>query len=268
LYSRENSKHDEGDYPFELDGRVPKSSTDLLDVFFDADGPGMKLARKGKWDRLCAWYYIVTYWVTSETHNGEWVVCGLDLYYKSKGWRISLDCSHLGRKNKSVHPLVRIAKKKAFDAMKSSFRLKMGRLYGRTMDLQANMTEPLKTDQRLVDIGEYLPSVVKSKMTRIHNFQFRMGLWSEKKGQDLEMAITLSVRGVAKAAMEDGMEKKVLEELVWSVIADMYNGENVVGNESCVPPLPAAAANVYSTPKREGGVQLIKVVGKTNGWRP
>ena len=77
LYSRKNGKHEEGDYPFELDGRVPKSSTDLLDVYFDADGPGMKLAREGKWDRLCAWYYIVTYWVTSETHDGEWVVCGL-----------------------------------------------------------------------------------------------------------------------------------------------------------------------------------------------
>ena len=56
LYSRENGKHEEGDYPFELDGRLPKSSTDLLDVYFDADGPGMKLVREGKWDRLCAWY--------------------------------------------------------------------------------------------------------------------------------------------------------------------------------------------------------------------
>ena len=48
LYSRKNGKHKEGDYPFKLDGRVPKFSTDLLDVFFDADGPGMKLAPKGK----------------------------------------------------------------------------------------------------------------------------------------------------------------------------------------------------------------------------
>ena len=232
LYSREKGEHEKGDYPFELDGRVPKSSADLLDAFFDEDGPGMKLAREGKWDRLCAWYYIVTYWATSETHDGQWVVEGLNLYYKSKGWRISLDCSHLGRKNKSVHPLVRIAKKKAFDAMKSSFRLKMGRMYGRTMDLQANMTGPLDTDQRLVDIGEYLPSVVKSKMTRIHKFQFRMKLWSEKKVHDLEMSITMSVQGVAKAAMKGGMKKSDLEELVGGVIGEMYDGENVDGDES------------------------------------
>ena len=143
LYSAKNGKPDKGDYPFELGGRVPKSSRDLLDVFFEADGPGIRLAHEGEWDRLCAWYYIVTYWVTSETHDGEWVVKGLNSYYGFKNWKISLDCSHLGRKNKSVHPLVRIAKKKSCNRMKSSFRQKMGRLYGRTMDLQASMIEPL-----------------------------------------------------------------------------------------------------------------------------
>ena len=71
LYSAKNGKPDEGDYPFELGGRVPKSSRDLLDVFFEADGPGIRLAHEGEWDRLCAWYYIVTYWVTLETHDGE-----------------------------------------------------------------------------------------------------------------------------------------------------------------------------------------------------
>ena len=56
---------------------------------------------------------------------------------------------------------MRIAKKKAFDAMKSSFRLKMGRMYGRTMDFQASMTGPLDVEQREVDIGLYLPAIVK-----------------------------------------------------------------------------------------------------------
>ena len=169
------------DYPFELDGRRPKSTADVMDAFFDEDGPGMRLMREGNWDRLCAWYYIVSYWATSETHSGEWVVDGLDAYYREKGWRISLaiSSSHHGRKNKSVHPLVRIAKKKAFDTMKSSLRLKMGRMYGRTMDFQASMTGPLGVNQQEVDIGRYLPAIVKSTMTRIHKFRFRMTLWSE-----------------------------------------------------------------------------------------
>ena len=111
LYS-EKGEPDDGDYPFELGGRVPVSLRDLLDVFFESDGPGMKLMREGEWDRLCAWYYIVTYWVTAETHDGKWVVEGLKSYYEFMKWKIELDCSHLGRKNRSVHPLVRIAKKK------------------------------------------------------------------------------------------------------------------------------------------------------------
>ena len=80
------------------------------------------------------------------------------------------------------------------------------------MDLQANMMEPLETDQRFVDNGKYLPKLVKSKMTRIHGFQFRMKLWSENKGHDLEMAISLSVQGAANAAMKGGTTKRDLED--------------------------------------------------------
>ena len=44
----------------------------------------MKPVKEGNWDRLCAWYYSVAYWATSETHGGEWVVEDLDLYYRDK----------------------------------------------------------------------------------------------------------------------------------------------------------------------------------------
>ena len=168
LYSGERGVPDEGDYPFELDGYKPVSTSDLMDVFFEDSGPGMKLMRLGEWDRLCAWCYTVAYWVTSETHDGEWVVGGLKSYYKSRRWAITLDCSHFGRKNRSIHPLVRIAKKKACDNMKHAFRTKMGQMYGRTLELQASMTGPLGVDERFVNIGPFLPKVVKSNMTRIH----------------------------------------------------------------------------------------------------
>ena len=48
LYSNQKGELDEEDYPFELDGCVPKCLQDLYNVFFQADGPGMRLMRDGK----------------------------------------------------------------------------------------------------------------------------------------------------------------------------------------------------------------------------
>ena len=255
LYSNERVVPDEGDYPFELDGFAPVSMSDLLDVFFEDSGPGMKLMRLGEWDRLCAWYYIVTYWVTSETHDGEWVVKGLDSYYESRRWKITLDCSHFGRKNRSIHPLVRIAKKKACDNMKHSFRTKMGRLYGRTLELQASMTGSLGVDERFVNLSRFLPKVVKSNMTRIHGCRFKMKLWRENELRDLEVAITLSVQGTAKAAKEGGMKKVDLEELVGNVIGRVYDEDDVGGNKTGVPSLPPMPAAATQPPRAKKQVK-------------
>ena len=168
LYSKEiYGESEEGDYPFELGGRVPRSQDDLYDVFFETNGPGMELKRKGNWERVCAWYYIVCYWVTSETHDGRWIVEALQSYYDSKDWRIFLDCSHDGRKNRSVHPLVRIAKKKACDHMKNMFCKKMAIMWGRTLEFQGKMSSPLGLDEREIDISKYLPRIIKSKMMRV-----------------------------------------------------------------------------------------------------
>ena len=249
LYSNEiYGELDDGDYPFELDGRVPQSIDDLLDVFFDTNGPGMRLMRAGNWERLCAWYYIVGYWVTSETHDGRWMVEGLQSYYDAKGWRISLDCSHSGRKNRSVHPLVRIAKKKACDNMKNMFRKKMGILYGRTLEFQATMKSPPGLDERDVNIGKYLPKVIKSKMMRLYGCRFRMKLLRENEGNDLKMAISLSVQGAAKAAMEGGMSQEDLEELVGNVIRGVYEEDDDDGEESASPQGGEESASLSSMP--------------------
>ncbi len=163
LYSKEiYGKTEAGDYPFELGGRVPVSVNDLYDTFFGVNGPGMQLVREGEWDRLCAWCYIVCYWVTSETHDGEWCIEGLKSYYDSKNWNIFLDCNHDGRKNRSVHPLVRIAKKKACDNMKYMFRKRMGIMWGRTLEFQGKMSLPLGLDEREINISKYLPRIIKS----------------------------------------------------------------------------------------------------------
>ena len=76
LYSKEiYGEPDDGDYPFELGGRVPLSMDDLYDTFFDTNGSGMRLKREGNWERLCAWYYIVNYWV-SNVRNSRWSMVG------------------------------------------------------------------------------------------------------------------------------------------------------------------------------------------------
>ena len=227
LYSNEiYGETEEGDYPFELGGRVPVSQDDLYDTFFGMNGPGMKLKRDGEWDRLCAWCYIVCYWVTSETHDGEWIIEGLKSYYDSKKWNIFLDCSHDGRKNRSVHPLVRIAKKKACDHMKTMFRKKMAIMWGRTLKFQGEMSSPLGLDEREVDIGRYLPKVIKSTMMRVCACRFRMKLARENGGSDLEMKISVSVHGAAKAAMEGGMAQEDIEELVGNVIRGVYEKDD------------------------------------------
>ena len=236
LYSKQiYGELDEGDYPFELGGRVPQSMDDLFDVFFDTNGPGMRLMREGNWDRLCAWYYIVSYWVTSETHDGRWMVEGLQSYYDAKSWRISLDCSHSGRKNRSVHPLVRIAKKKACDNMKNMFRKKMEIMYGRTLEFQASMKSPVGLDERDVNIGKFLPKVIKSKMMRLYGCRFRMKLWRENEGNDLEMAVSLSVQGAAMAAKDGGMSQCDLSELVGKVIRGVYEEDDEGGEEAASP---------------------------------
>ena len=140
--------------------------------------------------------------------------------------------------------------------MKSSFCTQMARMYGRTLELQASMTEPLGTDEQFVNIGQYLPKVVKSKMARIHGFRFRMKLHRENEVNDLDIAVTLSVQGAAKAAMEGGTSQENLQELVGNVIRGVYDEDDVDGKERCVPtlpPLPAAVEHVYNTPQRGGG---------------
>ena len=227
LYSNEiYGETEEGDYPFELGGRVPVSQDDLYDTFFGTNGPGMKLKREGNWERLCAWCYIVCYWVTSETHDGEWIVEGLQSYYDSKKWNIFLDCSHDGRKNRSVHPLVRIAKKKACDHMKTMFRKKMAIMWGRTLKFQGDMSSPLGLDEREVDISRYLPKVIKSKMMRVCACRFRMKLARDNEGSDLEMKISVSVQGAAMAAMEGGMAQEDVQELVGNVIRGVYEKDD------------------------------------------
>ena len=279
LYSNEiYGETEEGDYPFELGGRVPVSQDDLYDTFFGTNGPGMKLKREGNWERLCAWCYIVCYWVTSETHDGEWIVEGLQSYYDSKKWNIFLDCSHDGRKNRSVHPLVRIAKKKACDHMKTMFRKKMAIMWGRTLKFQGDMSSPLGLDEREVDISRYLPKVIKSKMMRVCACRFRMKLARDNEGSDLEMKISVSVQGAAKAAMEGGMAQEDVQELVGNVIRGVYEKDDegvdkasggkkaTAGDKASKQPVaprlpPQPASNPPSTPRAVRG-PLFPVANK------
>ena len=155
---------------------------------------------------------------------------------------------------------MRIAKKKSCDNMKNMFHKKMEIMYGRTLKFQASMTSPLGVDERYVNIGKFLPKVVKSKMMRIYGCRFRMKLLRENEGNDLTMAVSLSVQGSTKAAMEGGMSQDDLEKLVGNVIRGIYEKDDESASNPAMLPLPPtlpatstgplfAVAKVYGTPK-------------------
>ena len=66
------------------------------------------------------------------------------------------------------------------------------------------------------------------------------------------MAVSLSVQGAIKAAMDGGMSQCDLEKLVGDVIQGVYEGDNDCGEESASPPpmptLPSPLAATLTVP--------------------
>ena len=109
-----SEKNDDGTDQLSVGFGIHKSITkkDVEFLLFENDGVCVKMMKRGEYAQVIALLYMWAYYLFLERSPDNWVETGIRAHWLSQGFHYHLRDDILGGKDKKVHGVVRMGRKK------------------------------------------------------------------------------------------------------------------------------------------------------------
>lgn len=202
---------------FGFNGRSPCTQDDVKDVLFGDEVSSM--VKSGRHEQPMALLFMWGYYLTMEGRTTNWVEKATDDYIKDNKYMVTLGKECAGEKPMTVHSWHRIGTKVAVNSFQTQLRRLQRKHWGLVFE-GSKRCDFKDNDYEVVDIGNYLPQLVKTNINRVDGTKFMLRRYSGGE-MDLEAQLKRKVVDLFQWADEKDLERS-------HVTNEVRNGEDEV----------------------------------------